>query len=109
MSVEAAVLGVPSIRISDFAGKISVLEELERSYQLTFGISPTDTKGIFSKLNELLSFQDLSEIFQKRKTKMLMEKIDVTAYLLWLLKNYPESIDQLKKDPAIENQFIVNS
>jgi predicted glycosyltransferase len=106
MSVEAAVLGVPSIRISDFAGKISVLEELERSYQLTFGISPTDTKGIFSKLNELLSFQDLSEIFQKRKTKMLMEKIDVTAYLLWLLKNYPESIDQLKNDPAIEKQFI---
>jgi hypothetical protein len=37
---------------------------------------------------------------------MLMEKIDVTAYLLWLLKNYPESIDQLKNDPAIEKQFI---
>jgi predicted glycosyltransferase len=109
MSVEAAVLGIPSIRISDFAGRISVLEELERSYELTFGISPLDTKGIFRKLNELLALSDINETFQLRKEKMLKEKINVSAYLLWLLKNYPESIDQLKKDPAIENQFIVNS
>ena len=38
MSVESAMLGVPSIRFSDFAGRISVLEELENVYQLTFGV-----------------------------------------------------------------------
>jgi len=109
MSVEAAVLGIPSIRISDFAGKISVLEELEKSYELTFGISPADTNEIFRKLNELVALSDLTETFQLRKKKMLKEKINVSAYLLWLLKNYPESIDQLKKDTALENQFIANS
>jgi predicted glycosyltransferase len=106
MSVEAAVLGIPSIRISDFAGKISVLEELERSYELTFGISPLDTNRIFRKLNELLALSDLNETFQLRKEKMLKEKINVSAYLLWLLKHYPESIGQLKRDSTIENQFI---
>ena len=50
MSVEAAMLGVPSIRLSDFAGRISVLEELEFKYQLTFGIKPTNENLISERL-----------------------------------------------------------
>ncbi|NRA10396.1 MAG: DUF354 domain-containing protein, partial [Crocinitomicaceae bacterium] len=37
MSVEASMLGIPSLRYSSFSGKISVLEELENDYGLTFG------------------------------------------------------------------------
>ncbi|MDF1551206.1 MAG: DUF354 domain-containing protein, partial [Bacteroidales bacterium] len=99
MSVEAAILGTPSIRYSGFAGRISVLEELETKYQLTAGIPIGQNDYLFSKLDEYLNTENLETEFQARRYKMLSEKIDVSAFLLWLLENYPQSIQSLKKDP----------
>lgn len=106
MSVEAAVLGVPSLRYSSFAGKISVLEELEHQYQLTFGIPIGEEQMLLQKLEEILSLQDVSTVFQERRTKMLTEKIDVTAFLVWLLENFPNSAKEYQasqKWPLIGN------
>ena len=47
MSMEASMLGVPSIRYSDFAGRIGVLEELEHTYGLTFGIPANNPEKLF--------------------------------------------------------------
>jgi uncharacterized protein len=105
MAVEAAVLGVPNIRISGFAGKIRILEELEHKYKLTFGISPENSVGFFSKLDELFNVQDLRNLFQSRRMEMLSEKIDVTAFLIWFIKNYPESPGEMKKNPDFQNRF----
>ena len=49
MSVESALLGVPSIRYSSFAGKLSVLEELEHKYELTYGFLPEQSEIMFEK------------------------------------------------------------
>ncbi len=88
MSVEASVLGVPSIRYSDFAGKISVLEELEHTYQLTKGI-PTNSVGLFLKhLEEWLSIDSLHEMFLSRKEKMLEDKVDVALFVAWFVEDY---------------------
>lgn len=108
MSVEAAMLGIPSIRISDFAGRISVLEELERKYNLTFGIKPENSEAVYEKLELLLSDQKLNETFQSRKLIMLKDKINVTKFLVWFLNNYPESIEQLRINPKLEQKFISN-
>ncbi len=105
MSVEAAMLGTPSIRISSFVGQISVLEELEHVYQLTFGIKPENKKGIFDKLDELLGIENLKEVFQLRRQKMLSEKIDVMAYVVWFIENYPESAKIMKEDPEYQERF----
>jgi predicted glycosyltransferase len=59
MSMEAAMLGTPSIRISDFAGRISVLNELELKFGLTFGYKPNQVKPIIDKIDELLNDLDL--------------------------------------------------
>lgn len=91
MSVEAAMLGVPSLRFSDFSGRISVLEELEQSYQLTFGIPTSDPRRLMALFDELLSLSDLKEVFRQRRQKMLSEKIDVASFLTWFVENYPES------------------
>jgi len=91
MAVEAAVLGTPSLRINDFAGKISVLEELEHKYELTFAFFPSEMQRIYDKLDELLALEDLREVFQQRRQVMLSEKIDVAAFFTWFIKNYPES------------------
>ena len=91
MAVEAAMLGTPSLRINDFAGKISVLEELEHRYGLTFAFSPSEPQRVYDKLEVLLSMDDLRGEFQRRRQKMLSEKIDVAAFFTWFIENYPES------------------
>ena len=105
MSMEAAMLGVPSIRFSDFAGRISVLDELENVYGLTFGI-PTDSQNrLFDKINELLSLLDLEKEFQNRRQKMLRDKIDVTAFMVWFIENYPDSVNIMKENPEYQDRF----
>lgn len=105
MSVEAAMLGTPSIRISSFAGRISVLEELEHVYQLTFGIKPENEAAIFAKLDELLKTRNMKEEFQLRRQKMLSEKIDVRAYMVWFFENYPSSARIMKENPEYQLRF----
>ena len=105
MSMEAALLGTPSLRLSDFAGRISVLEELEKKYALTFGFKSIQLQDLISKLEELLVIKDLKEEFQKRRLKMLNEKIDVTKFMVWLLENYPESVRIIKNNPNYQFNF----
>jgi uncharacterized protein len=105
MSMEAAMLGIPSIRFSDFSGKISVLEELEHVYGLTFGI-PTEMPGmLFKKIAELLSISNLKDEFGKRRQRMLDDKIDVTSFMVWFIENYPESFRIMKDDPKYQLRF----
>jgi predicted glycosyltransferase len=88
MSVEASVLGVPSIRYSDFTGKISVLEELEHTYQLTKGIPPNSSELLLNQIEEWLSTDSLHDIFQSRKEKMLEDKMDVALFVAWFVEDY---------------------
>jgi predicted glycosyltransferase len=98
MTMEAAMLGIPSIRYSDFTGKISVLETMEKRYLLTFGIIPGNDDMLFNTLIELLNINDLERIFSDRRERMLGEKIDVTNFLVWFLSKYPSSTIKRKYD-----------
>jgi len=98
MSVEAAMLGTPSIRVSSFSGRINVLEELEHTYGLTFGIKPEHTIKIFKKIDELLSIDNFKDEFRNRRHKMLKDKIDVTSFLVWFIENYPNSVKNINMD-----------
>lgn len=105
MSVEASMLGVPSIRYSSFAGKISVLEELEKKYKLTFGVPIGNEDMLFEKIYNLINLKNLSEIFQDRRQKMLDDKIDVSKFMTWFIGNYPESNRVMQKDNNYQNKF----
>ncbi len=107
MSVEAAMLGVPSIRYSNFTGKISVLEELEQKYELSFGVQSSDKHAIISRLKNLLSKTVLKTEFQERQKRMLGDKIDVSAFLVWFLENYPESLREMKINPGYQQRFMI--
>lgn len=97
MAVEAAMLGVPSLRFNDFVGKkkIGVMEELEHTYGLTYGISSHEPDKLYSKIQELLGTGLKSE-FQARRQRMLADKIDVTAFFTWFIENYPSSAKEAK-------------
>jgi predicted glycosyltransferase len=105
MAVEAAMLGVPSLRFNDFAGKIRVLEELEHTYQLTYGIKSQYPDQLYSKITELLNSENLKEEFQQRRKKMLKEKIDVAAFMTWFIANYPESKEIMRTNPDYQYNF----
>jgi hypothetical protein len=36
---------------------------------------------------------------------MLSEKIDVSAFMVWLVQKYPESIITMKKHPNLKEMF----
>ena len=102
---EAAVLGVPSVRINTFVGRISYLNELEKKYELTFGFLPNDFENALNKIKTLFNQKDRHLIFQKRRKKMLTEKIDLTAFIVWLIENYPKSVDIMKSNPDYQYKF----
>ena len=105
MCVEAAILGTPSIRFSDFVGKIGVLEELEHKYGLTFGIRVTQQDKLCEKVNDLLQIKNLREKWQAKRHKMLEDKIDVTSFWTWLIDSYPQSVSVLQKNPDYQYNF----
>lgn len=105
MTSEAAVLGTPAFRCNDFVGKISVMEEKEVKYGLSFNYPPSRFEEMLVKIKSLLKDKNLKQQFEDKKAKMLSEKIDLSAFMLWLFENY---FDIDFKKPLPINQFIQN-
>jgi hypothetical protein len=59
-----------------------------------------------SKIDQMLMFPGLKNVFINRRIKMLNEKIDVSAFLIWFLENYPQSVERLSESPTYQNRFI---
>ena len=91
MTAEAAVLGVPSIRINTFVGKLSYLEELENKYGLTYGFKPENVDEALTKIKEFIDMTNLEEIFQIKREKMLSEKVDLNQ---WMIDYFEKEINK---------------
>lgn len=87
MTLEAAILGTPSIRYNSFVGKISVLNELEFKYNLTIGVKSNNENTLLSKIQELLNEPNLKIKMHERRNKMLLEKIDVTNFFIKVIES----------------------
>ena len=87
MAVEAAVLGVPNLRMSSFVGKIAVLNELEEKYQLTIGFRPEEGALLLQELKRMLVCENLLEDWQRRRALMLSEKIDLNRWMIDLIES----------------------
>lgn len=87
MAVEAAMLGTPSIRFNDFAGKIGVLEELEKKYHLTIGIPSNEPQKLYKTIEELITTDNLRNLYHTKRDKMLADKIDVASFFTDFIEN----------------------
>lgn len=90
MAAEAAVLGVPALRLNSFVGRISYLEELEHRYGLTFGFRPDEEHLLIDKAIALLDSSDLQGEWQKRRMQMLREKLDLTSWMLDFMEAFSQ-------------------
>lgn len=86
MAAEAGVLGTPFIRINDFVGRISYLEELEDHYKLGWGIKPSCPEKIFEVIDKILE-KDCYNEWGKKRNRMLNEKVDYSVFLSNLIEN----------------------
>ncbi len=105
MAAEAGVLGTPFVRVNDFVGRIGYLAEIEDTYELGFGIKPNQSEQLLETVRELVSTENIKEIFSIRKDKMLEEKIDVAQFMTWFVENYPESVKTMQEDPEYQYRF----
>lgn len=120
MACEAGILGTPFIRFNDFVGRIGYLKELEDVYQLGYGIhatplpadshirrmdgsaQPSGVDALYAAVEELVALPatERQKVYSARRQKMLDDKIDVTAWLTWLIENYPQSVEETKNGDA---------
>ena len=95
MATESAVLGTPSIYIND--SKLGYTNDLA-NYGLLYSYmeSENDQIAAIKKAEELALKQNIKEEYIAKREKMLADKIDVSAFLIWFVENYPESGKEVK-------------
>lgn len=81
MTAEAAILGIPAIRINSFKGRLSTLNELEEKYGLLFSYLPDEFYSLLEKIDELMKL-DTKKLWPIKRDQMLEDKINVTDFIL---------------------------
>jgi len=92
MAAEAGVLGIPFVRFNDFVGRIGYLKDLEETYELGYGIKSKNDGQLYQVVQMLLEKENLKQVFEERKHRMLSDKINVADYLVNFIETYPESL-----------------
>lgn len=105
MASECAVLGTPAIYIDD-EGR-GYTDEEEKKYGLVYNFTESikDQEVSIEKGLDLLRTPNIKKKWQKKREKMLEEKIDVTAFMVWLIENYPESSGIMRENPSYQFNF----
>ncbi|MDO9256313.1 MAG: DUF354 domain-containing protein [Bacteroidales bacterium] len=105
MASEAAILGVPGIFINNTS--ICYTREEEDNYGLVFNFTESEEDQVkaIEKGLEIITTVGIKEEWAIRRQKMLNDKIDVTAFLVWFVENWPESFKVMKEKGEWEERF----
>jgi predicted glycosyltransferase len=99
---EAAVLGTHAIHISTTAKYCGIFNSLNR-YGLLW-TSERDEETI-QKAIELLQDPEIKRVGKYKRNCLIDEKIDVTAFMVWFIENYPESVNLMKNDSDSQDTY----
>jgi uncharacterized protein len=101
MAAEAAILGTPAIHIEandkgvatgNFTGNFL---DLRDRYDLLYFFA--DQNSAFSKALEILENRNAKQEWHKKCEILVKEKVDVSAWMIDFIENYPESFNNQKK------------
>lgn len=107
MASECACLGVPSI-FHDNDGR-GYTDEQEKEYGLVFNYSESeeDQQKSIVKALEIARSTPSDNEWKEQNRKLLSEKIDVTAFIIWFVENYPQSAKMMNEKPEkVQEQFL---
>ena len=81
--------------------------EEEKKYGLVFNYTASliDQERSIEKGIELLQQIELKRDWREKRERMLEDKIDVTAFLVWFVKNYPGIAIVMKENPDYQYGF----
>ena len=98
---ECAVLGTHAIYVNTL--RLGYTDEEEEKYNLVYNFSDGKTmeKQAFDKALELLGNNNLRKEGKRKREKLLKDKIDVTAFMVKFIENYPESFKEMKENQRI--------
>lgn len=104
VATESAVLGVLSIYI-DYNTR-GYINEIEEAYGLITHIKPTvnELKKVERLIYNIMQ-NEPSLLYLNKRQNILSEKIDVTAFMVWFIENYPESVRIMKENPDYQYNF----
>jgi predicted glycosyltransferase len=98
---EAGIMGVPWIFLQDI--KLGYLWDQENNYGLGFQIP--NIKLALNKVLEIISNNNIPSEWKIRRKKLLADKIDVTSFLSWFIRNYPESHEIMHQKSNYDKRF----
>jgi uncharacterized protein len=101
MASECAMLGTPAIYINSLSA--GTLEEQEKHGLL---YSYRTSNGILEKAKLILSQPSLKEELRFKCKELLHTKIDVTAFLVWFIENYPKSNSIIMENQDYQYMFM---
>jgi predicted glycosyltransferase len=102
---ECVMLGVPAIYVNSL--NAGTLEE-QSAYNLLYNYR--NTEGVLDKALEILNDNKYEEIHKSSRLKLISEKIDLTAFMIWFVENYPDSIHAFQEDSdSIQSNFTFDS
>lgn len=107
-STEAACLGIPSIRCNTFARSWQErgnFIELETKYGLLQNINVKHQEKAIEKAITLIQKENLKKEWRKKRQRLLDDKIDVTAFVVWIVENYPKSIKIMEENSDYQRRF----
>jgi predicted glycosyltransferase len=100
MASECAMLGTPAIYVNTM--EAGTIDDQERE-GLLFHFRKFN--GVIDKALEIINKHGLREEFTIRRAKMIKNKIDVTAFLIWFIENYPRSSKTMKENHGYQERF----
>lgn len=106
MVSEAAVLGIPGIYL-DNTGRYYTQEQ-EKNYRIVFNFSESNSDQLLAinKGKEILQSINTLNDYKLSRDKLLEEKIDVSAFLVWFVEEFPASFKILKNNPQYPQKFV---
>ena len=102
---ECAVLGTHAVYVNSLG--LGYIGEEDEKYHLVSDFSGrvcTD-ETVLAEAKMLLENKNLKQESITKRDLLLQGKCDVTAFMIWFIENYPESIYQMKENPEIQKQF----
>lgn len=109
-AIEAALLGVPSIRCADLQrANPTVLRMLETEYGLIKQFAIEELSDAESAIKGILQNDSSKSMWLRKRDAFLKNSIDPTQLLIWLIENYPESKNELLNSPQKINTFLITN
>ncbi|MCF7913584.1 MAG: DUF354 domain-containing protein [Spirochaetaceae bacterium] len=98
---ECSVLGVPNIYVNSL--KVGQCDEQDKKYNICHVIN--DENSILDISKKILNTPAYRIEIEENHKRMLEDKIDITAFMVWFIENYPESAHILRENPEYQKRF----